>query len=326
MKFGRRYEFYRRLTKGVKVVAQLIAQIKKQLKKLWLTPYFFVAPFLIIIGIFMVYPFIEGIRLSFMEVSGFGGEEFVGFQNFRDVLRDEIFQKSLWHSLEYMAASFIIQIPIAFIMAVILNQAPLKLRGPLRTAFFVPVMISGTVTAVLFRNLLNKEFGAINWLMGVFHLPNSTGWLVEPAYAIPVIIFVGTWMWTGFHIVYLLSNLQTIPAAIYEVARIDGASWWRLMVSVILPLMRPALTFSIITSAIGSLQLFDLPFLMFASGDTTMNYAPSTLMTYVYDYAFRRFHGGIATAAGWIIFIIVMIVTLIQLKLLGFGNVETERQ
>lgn len=308
------------------MVAQLIAQIKKKPTKLWLTPYFFVAPFLIIIGIFTVYPFFEGIRLSFLEISGFGGSEFVGLQNFRDVLQDEIFQKSLWHSLEYMFASFLIQIPIAFILAVILNQAPSKLRGILRTAFFIPVMISGAVTAILFQNLFNKEFGAINWLLGLVNLPHDIGWLIEPAYAIPVIIFAGFWMWTGFHIVYLLSNLQTIPAAIYEVARIDGASWWRLMVSVILPLMRPALTFSIITSAIGSMQLFDLPFMLFSSGDRSMNYAPSTLMTYVYDYAFRRFHGGMAAAAGWIIFIIVMFITLIQLKLLGFGNVENERQ
>lgn len=282
------------------------------------TPYLFILPYFLVMLTFTVYPFIEGIRISLQDISGFSEGEFIGLQNFRDVLQDEIFIKSLWHTVQYLVVSLAVQIPTAFLIAILLNRAPKYLRTSLRAAFFVPVIISGTVAAIIFGNLLNKEFGMINWLMGLVGLPSDTGWTTQSHLAMPVLMIIGFWLYLGFHIIYLLSGLQSIDSAIYESAMIDGASWWRQQISITLPLMRPFLTFSLITSAIGSMQLFDLPFVLFTNGGEAMNYAPSTLMTYVYSYAFRKFFIGQAAAAGWIIFAMVMIITVIQLKLLGF--------
>lgn len=286
------------------------------------TPYLFVFPYLIIMLTFTFYPFIEGIRLSLLDISGFSEGEFIGLQNFKDVLQDEIFFKSLWHTVQYMVFSLVIQIPIAFLVAILLNRAPKYLRTMLRAAFFVPVIISGTVAAIIFGNLFNKDFGVVNWLFGLIGLPNNIGWTTQSQYAMPVIMIIGFWLYLGFHTIYLLSGLQTIDSSIYESAMIDGASWWRQQISITLPLMRPFLTFALITSAIGSMQLFDLPFVLFVGGGEAMNYAPSTLMTYVYIYAFKKFFIGQAAAAGWIIFIMVMGITAIQLKLLGFNRKE----
>ncbi len=294
----------------------------KKEKGFSVTPFLFVLPYLIIMAIFTIYPFVEGIRLSLMDISGFGEGDFVGLQNFQEVLQDEIFFKSLWHTIQYLAVSLIVQIPIAFLLAILLNRAPKYLRTTLRAAFFVPVIISGVVAAIIFSNLFNKEFGMINWLMGLIGLPNNTGWTTESQYAMPIIMIIGFWLYSGYHTIYLLSGLQSIDSTIYESAIVDGASWWRQQISITLPLMRPFLTFSLITSAIGSMQLFDLPFVLFTNGGEAMNYAPSTLMTYVYSYAFRKFFIGQAAAAGWIIFAMVMVITVIQLKLLGFNRDE----
>lgn len=289
-------------------------------KRFSVTPYLLVLPYLVIMLTFTVYPFIEGIRLSLMDINGFNEGNFIGLQNFRDVLQDVIFWRSLWHTVQYLAVSLLIQVPVAFLIAVLLNRAPQYLRTTLRAAFFVPVIISGTVAAIIFGNLLNKEFGVINWLLGMVGLPDNTGWTTESRYAMPILMIIGFWLYLGYHTIYLLSGLQTIDAIIYESALIDGASWWRQQLSITLPLMRPFLTFSFITSAIGSMQLFDLPFVLFTNGGEAMNYAPSTLMTYVYSYAFRKFFIGQAAAAGWIIFVLVMLITVIQLKLLGFNR------
>jgi len=289
-------------------------------KRFSITPYLFVLPYLIIMLTFTVYPFTEGIRLSVMDISGFNEGNYVGLQNFRDVLQDVIFLRSLWHTVQYLAVSLLVQVPTAFLIAILLNRAPKYLRTTLRAAFFVPVIISGVVAAIIFGNLLNKEFGMINWLLGMVGLPNNTGWTTESRYAMPILIIIGFWLYLGYHTIYLLSGLQTIDPTIYESAMIDGASWRRQQLSITLPLMRPFLTFALITSAIGSMQLFDLPFVLFTNGGEAMNYAPSTLMTYVYSYAFRKFFIGQAAAAGWIIFILIMLITVIQLKLLGFNR------
>ena len=293
--------------------------MRSSLKKgFTVTPYLFMLPYFVIMLTFTVYPFIEGIRLSLLDISGFSEGDFVGLQNFWEVLQDEIFIKSFWHTVQYLVVSLVVQIPTAFLIAILLNRAPKYLRTSLRAAFFVPVIISGTVAAIIFGNLFNKEFGMINWLFGLIGLPNDIGWTTQSHLAMPVLMIIGFWLYLGYHTIYLLSGLQSIDSTIYESAMIDGASWWRQQISITLPLMRPFLTFSLITSAIGSMQLFDLPFVLFTNGGEAMNYAPSTLMTYVYSYAFRKFFIGQAAAAGWIIFAMVMVITVIQLKLLGF--------
>jgi ABC-type sugar transport system permease subunit len=291
-------------------------------KKFSVTPYMFVFPFLAILLIFTIYPFVEGVRLSILDISGFGEGDFIGLQNFSDVLSDEIFWKSFWHTIQYMVFSLIVQVPISFLLAMVMNAAPGKLRAFLRVAFFIPIIISGVVAAIIFNSLFLREFGAINWILGLFGLPHNYGWLVEPNFAMPVVMTVGFWLYLGYHMVYLLSGLQTIDPVFYESAKIDGATWRQQQMAITLPLMRPALTFSLVTSAIYSMQLFDLPFVLFDQQGASMNYAPSTLMTYVYEYAFKKFLIGQAAAAGWIIFAMVMVITLIQLKLLGFNKTD----
>ncbi len=288
------------------------------------TPYFFIAPFMTLLIIFNFYPFIFGAKISLTDAQFINPGEFIGFKNFIEVLfADDKFIVSVIHSFQYAIGALVTQIPVAFVLAYVLNNISKRFRGVLRASFFVPCLINGVVIALVFRNLFGKEFGIINWFLGLLHLPNQTNWLGESSLSIVIMIAVSFWQWTGFHMVYFLANLQSIDPAIYEVAKLDGASPLRVLWQITVPLMRPAFTFVMVTSAIGALQLFDLPLMLFPNGTYGPGYAARTLVPYIYDFAFRQdFRVGFASAAGWLVFCIIMVISVLQLRFLGMGNAD----
>jgi ABC-type sugar transport system permease subunit len=223
------------------------------------------------------------------------------------------------HSFKFMLGSLVTQVPVAFVLAILLNNVPARLKGFLRAAFFMPVMISGTVAAIIFTMLFRREFGIMNWLIGaVSGISVDLNWINDPALAMPLLLIIAFWMWTGWHMIYFLASLQSIDPGLYEAARIDGASWWHQTTRITMPLMRPAFIFVMVTSAIGGLQLFDLPFMLWQGGNS---YGPGRtglmFMPYLYNYAFRTNLAAQAAAAGWLIFLALLLWTAFQLKVLG---------
>jgi ABC-type sugar transport system permease subunit len=294
-----------------------------------LSAYKIITPFMILLFIFVFWIFIHGFYLALTDAQGINVGEFVGFENFKALLwKDPIAVVDFWRSARitftYMLGGLITQIPIAFLLAYILNHIPLqRLRVILRASFFFPVLINTVVIALLFRMLFNRDQGIINWVLGMLGFANDTNWLMNSSYAIPVLVIVSFWQWTGFHMVYFLSQLQVISPSIYEAAKIDGASPLRILWRITLPMMRPAITFVVVTSTIGGLQMFDLVFMVFPNAQFGPGGVAKTLVAYIFDEGFSQsFRTGFASAIGWLTFLLIMIVSLIQLKFIGLGKHE----
>lgn len=291
------------------------------------TGYGFIAPFAILLIVFNFYVFFSGFITSLSDAQGINAGSYIGIQNFIDLLYADTrashdFWKAVRTTLVYTAGCLITQVPAAFILAFILNHIPFpRLKVVLRTAFFTPVLINTVVIALLFRMLFNTENGIINYLLGMLGLPNNINWLMDSSYAIPLLVIVSFWQWTGFHMVYFLSQLQTIDPSIYEAAKIDGASPLTVIFRITLPIMRPAITFVVITSTIGCIQMFDLVFILFPNAQYGPGGVAKTLIAYIYDQGFsQQFRIGFASAIGWLTFLLIIGLSFIQLKFFGLGQ------
>lgn len=289
--------------------------------------YGFIAPFAILLIVFNFYVFVAGFFTSLSDAQGINPGEFIGFQNYADLLYADMtashhFWQAVKTTLVYTLGCLLTQVPVAFILAYILNHLPLKrLKVVLRTAFFAPVLINTVVIALLFRMLFNTDNGIINWVIGLVGLPNNIDWLMSSSFAIPLLVIVSFWQWTGFHMVYFLSQLQVIDPSIYEAAKIDGASPLTVIFRITLPIMRPAITFVVITSIIGCVQMFDLVFIIFPNAQYGPGGVAKTLIAYIYDQGFsQQFRIGLASAIGWLTFLLIIGLSIIQLKFFGLGQ------
>jgi multiple sugar transport system permease protein len=292
-----------------------------------LSAYALVAPFLVLLVVFNLYVFARGLHISLTDAQGINEGDFVGLDNYKailwaDPLRTVDFYRAVKTTFLYTLGCLATQVPVAFVLAYVLNTIPLpRIRTVLRGAFFLPVLINTVVIALLFRMFFNKDQGIINHLLGLLHLPASTDWLLHSEWALPLLIVVSFWQWTGFHMVYFLAQLQTIDPSLYEAARMDGASPWHNLWNITLPLMRPAFTFVMVTSAIGGLQLFDLVFMLFPNATYGPGGVAKTLVAFIYDQGFsQQFLTGMASAIGWLTFLVIAAVSVVQLRVLGLGK------
>lgn len=291
------------------------------------TGYAFIGPFVLLLLIFNFYVFFSGFITSLSDAQGINTGSLIGFQNFADLIyADPIARHDFWQAvrttLVYTAGCLLTQVPAAFVLAFILNHIPFaRLKVVLRTAFFAPVLINTVVIALLFRMLFNTDHGIINWLLGALGLPNNFDWLMNSTFAIPLLVIVSFWQWTGFHMVYFLSQLQTIDPSIYEAAKIDGASPLTVIFRITLPIMRPAITFVVITSTIGCIQMFDLVFILFPNAQYGPGGVAKTLIAYICDQGFsQQFRIGFASAIGWLTFMLIVGLSFIQVKFFGLGR------
>lgn len=298
----------------------------RRFDRVWsgLEPYFFIAPCLLLIFAFNFYTFFYGARLSLTDAQGINPGDFIGLANFKELLVENVdFWPSIRRTILFTLGCLFTQIPAAFVLAVILNGITSRLRGLLRASFYVPVLINTVVAALIFRMLFNRDTGMINWFLGLLDLPNRTNWLFESRLSLWLMVVVAFWQWMGYHMVYLLASLQAIDPALYEVARIDGASPLRTMLSITLPLLRPALTFVFITSAIGGMQVFDLPFMLFPNAGYGPGRAAMTAVPFIYYTGFsNQFRFGLAAAGGWLLFLMILGFSLLQLRVLRLGQAD----
>jgi len=309
------------------LMADSVAQKKKHKhnKNYWreaFSGYSLIAPFMLLLLIFSFYTFAYGFYQSFRSSQGLNPGDFIGLANYKEVLTSTAFWKAVKNTFVFTAGCLVTQIPVAFVLAVILNSLPLKrVQSALRAAFFLPVLINTVVIALLFRMLFNPDQGIVNWVLELLHLPNTYNFLMDSRLTMPLLIIVSFWQWTGFHMVYFVSQLQTIDPTLYESAKIDGAGRVKTLLRITVPMMRPALTFVVVTSAIGGLQLFDLVFMLFPNASYGPGGAGMTMIAHIYDQGFSsQFRLGYAAAVGWVVFFIIFIFSLIQLKAFGFGS------
>lgn len=279
-----------------------------KIKKKNITPWLFIAPALIFILCFSIYPLIETIYLSFMTTRR-GDIVFAGLQNFKRLLSDQYFYTSLKNSLIYL----IIQVPImtllAILLAMALHNGIAKLKGLFRTIYFIPFIVESVAYSLIFV-LLFQERGVINFLLSIINI-SPVMWLTQTWPARFLIMLIMTWRWTGYNMIIILAGLQSIPNDYYEAATIDGANAFHKFVNITIPMLKPVILFSTILSTIGTLNLFTEPYLLTNGGP---NNSTISLGLYIYRQAFQSINLTYAATISVAILVIVGVLSRLQMK------------
>lgn len=300
--------------------------VKKQKKKNYNNvAYLFILPFVVVFLIFSVYPVLRTLYLSFTNYRGFGEATLIGLTNYKRVLADKFFWQALWNTARIWGVNIVIQLGLAFILTIIFSDIKYKVKGLgiFRAVYYLPNLIACTSVAFLFKTLLDWRFGSVNQiinqvmnLFGVHTTPID--WLGQPATAGVTIAVIGAWMWFGSSFIMLMAGVQGIPKDYFEAAAIDGAGRWKVFGKITLPLLKPILLYVAVTSLIGGLQMFDLPFLM--SSKTASSFGSiQTVVMYLYKFGFQTgtTQVGYASAIAYVLFLIILVISVVQFKLLG---------
>ncbi|MBX3071096.1 MAG: sugar ABC transporter permease [Thermomicrobiales bacterium] len=259
----------------------------------------FLLPSIALYSLLVFYPLFRAAYYGMFDWNGLGPlTDNVGIDNFRNVLSDGLFRKALRHNVTILLLSLLIQLPLAIVLA-ILASGNIRGRAFFRTVFFLPYVLSEVVTAVIWSFLLQPNSGINDVLERVIPGFKAVPWLGDPDIVLYVVFVVITWRFIGFHIVLYLAGLQGIPAELTDAAKLDGASPLRVVFDVVLPLLGPTIRISVFLSVIGSLQFFDLIWVMTQGGPVN---ATETMATYMYKYSFQRFEIGYGAAVSLVIF------------------------
>lgn len=279
-----------------------------------LTPYLFLVPFFLVYGVFLLFPVLSGLRLSFFDVVGISDAQFVGIDQYRQLFADSRYLQALRNTTLYALASVFVLSPLALLMALAIRSfivPSANVQSFYRIAFFLPNITSFVVIALMFGLILDTDFGLLNAFLTSIGL-EAHNWLRDESLALPAMIGVGIWTYLGINSLYFLAGLQNIPDELGEAAFLDGASRWQAFWHVTLPLLRPTILFVMVQATIFSYQIFEIPFLLTGGGPSD---ATLTLAIYLYEVGFRQFNQGYAAAIGYSLAVISVVLAGIQLLL-----------
>ena len=269
----------------------------------------FVAPALALLGLFVVVPIARAVQISFFKWKGYGEfERFVGLDNYRRVLANPEFIEAFQHNMVIVVASIAIQLPLGLAIALLLNR---KMRGQgiLRTIIFVPYVLSEVIAGVIWYQMFVPNDGIIATVLQSIGLAGpKQGFTGSLEWALPAVIAVLTWKYLGMAIILFLAGLQGVPEELYEAAQLDGATWWQIQRRVTIPMLGPTLRTWAFLSMIGSLQLFDMVWVLTGGGPAN---ATSTMATFLVQQGTQRSNYGIASAASVILFIVALVMALL---------------
>jgi lactose/L-arabinose transport system permease protein len=274
----------------------------------------FLAPALTLLAIFMVYPILWSLWMSFQTGKGVN-TSFGGFANIYRLTQDPVFLRALTNTLIFLIIQVPIMIVLAILAAVALNDPNLRGRAFFRTAIFLPCVTSLVAYSVLFKSMFATD-GVVNDAMMWLHIiAQPIPWLAQPFWAKCLIIIAITWRWTGYNMIFFLAALQNIDRSIYEAARIDGVPAWARFIYLTVPMLKPVILFTTVISTIGTLQLFDEVNNITASGGVggTPSDSTLTLSLYIYNLTFRFMPSlGYAATVSYVIVVLVAILTAVQ--------------
>ncbi len=273
------------------------------------TGWTFIAPALVLLGIFMLYPILWSLWMSFQVGKGMNFS-FGGFANIIRLTKDPIFVRALVNTLTFLVVQVPIMICLALLAAVALNDPKLRFRAFFRTAIFLPCVTSLIAYSTLFKSMFATDGVVNNMLMALWIIQEPIHWLQDPFWAKMLIIIAITWRWTGYNMVFYLAALQNVDRSIYEAARIDGASGWHRFWYITVPMLKPVILFTTIISTIGTLQLFDEVNNITQGGPSD---ATLTLSLYIYNLTFKFMPSfGYSATVSWVIVLLVAVLSFLQ--------------
>ncbi|MEV5896280.1 carbohydrate ABC transporter permease [Nonomuraea fuscirosea] len=278
----------------------------------WAWGYLLIAPMALGLAVFYLWPIVQTIYLSFTESGVFGGHTWVGAANFTELLGDEETLGALGNTLLY-AVLVLAGVPLAIVIAALLNVPGLRGLGLYRTLYFLPVVTMPAAVGLTWRYLFNGDFGAINYLLSKVGI-DGPYWVGDPDFAIYAIAVVGVWSTVGYNAVLFLAGLQGIPRPYYEAASIDGAGRLRQFFHITLPLLTPTTFFVIVITMINALQVFDLVFLMIDLKSPALS-GSRTIVYLFFEKGFVYNQRGLAAAIAVLLLGLILVLTAIQFRL-----------
>ena len=276
------------------------------------------APSMIIITVFIIISIIYSLYMSLHDWNiMYNIKDFIGFDNYKEVFQDERFFNALKNTLIYTVSYVPILVILSLALAAFINEKFIA-SGFYKTVLFIPAITSMAIIAIIFRFLLDGDIGYVSLALRKlgFSVPD---FLRDPETAMWSVVLTSVWRWVGFYMVIFLSGFNSIPDSLYEAAEIDGAGKLRQFFSISLPLLMPTISFTLITNLINSFQVFDPVYVMTKGGPM---FSTEVLVYYVYYMGFNVFDMGYASSMAFILFLIILVFTLIQLK--GFMKSDSE--
>jgi multiple sugar transport system permease protein len=265
-----------------------------------------ITPYLLHFLVFVSFPVLFSILLVFHRWNIISPMEYIGMQNFSRLFQDAYFWQSILNTLLFLLIHIPLQITVAMIFALLLNQ-PLKLIGVFRASYFLPVIVSGVVVTILWQQLFGYENGMLNRLLNLFRVPRI-GWLTDPNIAMPSI---------ALYIILFLTGLQTVPKTFYEAADLEGANGWQKFFKITLPMINPTIFMVVVLSTIGGFSLFIEPYVM--TGGGPLSRTLSTVL-YIYKQGFFFYHMGYAATMGVVLTGIILTVVVLQKRFVESNN------
>lgn len=272
----------------------------------------FSIPFLIVFLLFMVFPLFYGFYISFFKWDILSKPSFVGLQNYIDLFKDEKFYTSLWHTLEFVLITTPTLLVIGFLMALAVTGKS-KIKGLMETVFFIPYIFSMTVVSTLWAWLMQKDFGLFNQLIVLFG-GEKVSWLTSEKLAMFSVSLATFWWTAGFNMVLMTAGIKQISKEVYESATVDGAGYWQQAFHITLPLLSNTIILCLILQVIASFNVFGQVYVMTGGGPAG---STRVLIQYIYETGFKYFKMGYSSAMSYILFAIILLVSLLQYVLLG---------
>ncbi len=274
-----------------------------------LTPYLLVSPYILHFLLFIAFPVVFSIILTFNNWNIISPMQYTGLANYIRLFHDKFFFKSLINTVIFLIIHIPLQIVVALLLAEVLNQK-IKFRGFFRAAFFLPVIVSGVVVTILWQQLYGFDTGLLNRILITIGV-GRIGWLVDPAWAMPSIAIMATWKNVGLYVILFLVGLQTVPTHYYEAADLEGATHLQKFFKITLPMINPTIFMVVVLSTISGFSLFIEPYIM--TGGGPLNSTLSAVL-YIYKQGFFYYHMGYSATLGLFFALLILGVVAIQKK------------
>ncbi len=272
-------------------------------------PYLLVSPYLAFVCVFVLFPVLFCLFLTFHRWNIIAPMHYIGAGNYTRLLHDRLFWKAIGNTLKFLSLHIPLQLVVSLTLAQLLNQR-IRAAAFFRAAFFLPVIVSGVVVTILWQQLFGFDSGMINRMLAGIGIPKA-GWLVNPELAIYSIAIMATWKNLGLYTLLFLVGLQTVPVAYYEAAKLEGASRWQQFWHITLPMINPTVFLVVILSTIGGFSLFIEPYIM--TGGGPLNQTLSAVL-YIYKQAFQYYNMGYSATLGFFYAMLIMSVVVLQKK------------
>ncbi len=288
-----------------------------RMRREW-SAYLFLAPGVIVFSVFTVAALVFAVYLTFHEWNILQPQKpFIGLQNYRDMLHDEHYRRSIINTLYFTGGSVPLTMLGGLVVALLLNQ-PIRFRGLFRTMYYLPVVTPFVVAAILWKWLYNSSYGLFDYYLLKAHLIDQPLlWLADKDLAMPSVILMSVWSGVGFSMVVYLAGLQSIPGELYEAAKVDGAGAFNRLRYITVPMLRPTTLFLLVVGIIGSFQIFTQVFIMTNGGPAERT---TTMVFFIYEAAFKFYDMGYASTLAFGLFALLFLVTLLQLRLYRKGE------